>query len=119
MRRFLYNCTPFKVSVLGKTILPNFGDMLDDADPSVARMISVGILSENRAQKVEQDLTVSAISSDIKHIAIEEKNDGISTTREPSEVCFPGSAIYEGLPRVEPINRRGGNKRPSDSMGSY
>lgn len=113
-----WNNTPFKIRVNGITILPGYCEKLDSADATVIRMLESGLLSTERIQKVEQFDRDRAINSHDKP-ATEEDVDGVSTAAEPSEIRFAGEAIYEGLPRVEPFNRRGGNKRPSDSMGGY
>ena len=112
-----WNNTPFKVKVNNVLILPNCCEKLDSDDPTVIRMLDSGLLGTERIQKVEQsgvDRAITMITNTTK-----DEEDGLSTTAEPSEVRFAGETVYEGLPRVEPINSRGGNKRPLDSMGSY
>ena len=112
-----WNNTPFKVKVNNVLILPNCCEKLDSDDPTVIRMLDSGLLGTERIQKVEQsgvDRAITMITNTTK-----DEEDGLSTTAEPSEVRFAGETVYEGLPRVEPINRRGGNKRPLDSMGGY
>ena len=119
MKKFLYNISPFTVMVCGVKIQSGYGDMLDVEDPSVIRMLDCSFLSENKPKSIDDSLTVSALNSDIKVDTNKEDSDVSIKSTEFSEICDPSTALYEGLPRVEPFNRRSGNKRPSDSMGGY
>ena len=110
-----FNNTPFKVSVNGVMVLPGCCEKFDVDDATVIRMVESGLLS---SEKIEQSLTDHAINYEYKQES-KEHDDGISAAAESSEIRFAGQAIYEGLPRVEPFNRRSGNKRPSDCMGGY